>query len=335
MLAERAPAEVIRDPQALTLRPGEARRVWLGVGDAWDGPVRVPLYVARGRTAGPKLVAVATQHGDEAYGLLGLLDLMDALDPETLRGEVWLVPCLNTFGFIAGHRVGRFDFQDMNRVHPGKVDGTFTEQIAHAVYTQVLPDADLLLDLHGGSVENGDIPFGRWTDAPDKVSVLPTAQRLGLRFLLLPGGDVPGMLTTATPAAGVPQISIEAGNCTAYPRDNARQMRGFVEWAMNALGMTDVDLPPIERPAFARTVSHKATVAGAFTTLVSFGESVQAGQLLGTVRDLLGQEVQRVHASESGVVAVMRTGVRVHAGESLTTLCVPTAAPAGLSGGKA
>src|SRR4029077_15632123 len=86
---------LVNDARELSLEPGESRRVWLGVGSSWFGPVRIPLYVARGRQPGPKLVAIACQHGDEVYGVLGILDLMNAIRGEDLRGELWLSPCLN------------------------------------------------------------------------------------------------------------------------------------------------------------------------------------------------------------------------------------------------
>src|SRR5579859_1675401 len=147
--------------------------MWLGVGASWLGPLRVPLFVGKGLRAGAKLVVLACQHGDEAYGLLGGLDLMNEIDGHISAGELWMIPCVNVAGFLTGSFVNPFDYCDMNRVHPGRDQGTLSEQVIAQIYRQVLPGADLALDLHGGSVQLGDIAFGRCTDVEGKPSVLP------------------------------------------------------------------------------------------------------------------------------------------------------------------
>jgi predicted deacylase len=313
---------IVSDPRALSLGPG-THRMWLGVGHSWFGPSRVPMVVVKGAAPGPKVVAVAAQHGDEGFGVLSLLDLSHDLDPAKLRGEVWLFPVLNLYAYTASVRHSPFDQQDMNRAHPGNPAGTATEQIAHALCAQVLPGADLVIDLHGGSPENGDIAFARWVDAPGKPSVLPLAQSLDVKFITIPGDPVPGQLTAVTPALGVPQLSIESGNATAYPRDNAREMSAFVDAALRWLGMIDRPKPQPRPVPFARTQSHRCTTGGAWKTLVSFGQTVEKGQRLGVVMDLTGAVVQDVISQAGGIVAVMRTGVRCHAGETLCTLGVP------------
>lgn len=44
---------------------------------------------------------------------------------------------------------------------------------------------------------------------------------------------------------------------------------------------------------------------------------VQQGQLLGTVCDMLGEEIRQVRAAESRIVLVLRTFPRIHKGETL------------------
>lgn len=301
--------------------PGSVLRTWLAVGESWTGPVRLPLVVITGARPGPKVAAVAAQHGDEAYATLALLDVADAVQPENLAGQLWLLPCLNVHGFVHGKRVSPFDHQDMNRVHPGSEGGTLTQEIAAVLAQHVLPGSDLLLDLHGGSPEVGDIAFGRWTDAPGKPSVRPLAETLPLRFLLAPGArDVPGMLSEVTPQLGVPQIAIEAGSTDRPARANAAEMAGFVTDALAYLGMIPGERPQPRPLPVMRTVSNPARAGGAFLARVSLGDEVRRGQGLGEVRNLLGEVVQELTAGVDGIVAVMRTGVRVHPGESLVTL---------------
>lgn len=316
--------ETLTSVSQLEIEPGTLRRFWYDVGHSWLGPVRIPLAIIRGSQPGPKLVALACQHGDEGYGVLGLLDLIDELNPANVSGEVWIVPCANIFGYTEGHRNSRFDQQDMNRVHPGNPIGTITEQTAHKLHQEVFPGADLVIDLHGGSPENGDSAFAMWTDIDGKPSILPLMASLDLHFLVAQRKQAAGMLSAAAVELGIPQISIEAGAAVRYARENAAQMKGFVLTSMQYLGMIDGTPPPPRPLPLMRMSTHRAHTGGAFKTLVSFGESVEQGQLIGTIRDLLGCVVQEIRAQDAGVVAVMRTGVRVHPGETVTTLAVPT-----------
>lgn len=315
------------DPATLaaTHFPTGVTRTWLAVGRAATGPTPLPLVVVQGASPGPRVVVIAAQHGDEGYAVLGCHRLAETLEPNELRGSLWLLPCLNVDGFTHGARTSPFDRQDMNRVHPGNATGTVTEQISDVLLRHVLPGADLLIDLHGGSPENGDVAFARWTDAPGKPELEPLVRSLAVRFVLAPGArDVPGMLSGATAAIGVPQVSIEA--CNGYDRatDNAGEMAGFVLDALRVL-----DMLPGPRPApradlrACRTVTHRASTGGAWEPFVTFGQDLREGEPVGVVRDLLGERVQEVRAAASGSVAVMRTGTKVHAGETLMTMAVP------------
>jgi predicted deacylase len=313
-----APAEV----RAKRFETG-VHRYWLAVGSSWLGPTPLPLIVVQGANPGPRVVVIAAQHGDEGYAVIGAHRLAEELDPAELAGSVWLLPCLNVHGYMHGSRVSPFDHHDMNRVHPGPERGTVTEQISHALLEHLLPGADLLIDLHGGSPENGDVPFGRWSDVEGRASLENLVRALPLDFVIAPGSrDLPGMLSGVTSAIGVPQIAIEA--CNAYGRttDNAAVMADFVTTALRYLGMLRGPKPEPQALPVRSTATHRAHTGGAWESFVTFGEEVARGQVLGVVRNLLGERVQTVTASAAGRVAVMRTGTRVHPGETLCTLAV-------------
>ena len=317
------------DPSVLqdrTFAPG-VHREWLAVGDGWLGPTPIPLIVVQGAAPGPRVVVIAAQHGDEGYAVLGTHRLAEEVDPDALTGSLWLLPCLNVHGYIHGARVSPFDHQDMNRVHPGSNKGTVTEQVAAALVQYVLPGADLLIDLHGGSPENGDIAFARWSDVPGRASIEPVVRALDVRFVIASGGrDASGMLSGATAEIGVPQIAIEA--CNAYGRstDNATEMASYVTTALRALGMLAGPPPEVHEHEARTTATHRAHTGGIWESFVTFGQHVREGEALGVVRNLLGERVQEVPSTATGIVAVMRTGTRVHPGETLCTLAVDPAA---------
>ena len=252
--------------------------------------------------------------------MLGLHRVAERLEHTELAGEVWLFPCLNVHAYMFGARHSPFDLQDMDRVHPGNEAGTVTEQIAFALSTHVLPGSQLVLDVHGGSPENGDIPFAKWRDPAGSTLARSVARAVGVDFVVLQSGDETGMLSKTCASLDVPVVSIEACNAYSPAGANAVEMAGYVERTLQLLEMLPAKVGPASPPPLRATATHRATTGGAFESFVTYGERVTKGQELGVVRNLLGERVQIVHATVAGTVSVMRSGVRVHPGETLCTL---------------
>ena len=64
-------------------------------------------------------------------------------------------------------------------------------------------------------------------------------------------------------------------------------------------------------------VCNPSPVAGYFETNVKLGDAVRQGDHLGTIYPLDGSAPAVVKATQSGIVLVLRTFPRVHAGESV------------------
>src|SRR5262249_56052604 len=111
----------------------------------------IPVTVINGRTPGPVLALVAGTHGYEYSPILALQRLLPKISPQTLSGAVILVHVANMPSFLRRTiYYGPEDGKNLNRVYPGKPDGTLSERIARVITTQVIERADYLIDLHCG-----------------------------------------------------------------------------------------------------------------------------------------------------------------------------------------
>ncbi|HEY2893492.1 MAG TPA: succinylglutamate desuccinylase/aspartoacylase family protein, partial [Pirellulales bacterium] len=111
----------------------------------------VPIsVVARG--AGPTVLVMAGNHGDEYPGQVAILRLMRSLarDDSRVRGRVILIPALNMPAAKAATRLSPLDGKNLNRSFPGNADGTPTEMIAHYLTHHLFPLADVVVDIHTG-----------------------------------------------------------------------------------------------------------------------------------------------------------------------------------------
>ena len=71
-------------------------------------------------------------------------------------------------------------------------------------------------------------------------------------------------------------------------------------------------------------VNHPAPCDGFFEPAVQLGQRIQAGDLLGTICDPLGQRVEVIRSRYAGMVIVLHTFPRVEAGVSVAVVLETT-----------
>src|SRR5881227_2660294 len=89
---------------------------------AW-GSVMIPIAVIRNGT-GPTALLTGANHGDEYEGPIALTDLARSLPQAEVDGRVIIAPFMNYPAFRAARRVSPIDGGNLNRLFPGRPDGT-------------------------------------------------------------------------------------------------------------------------------------------------------------------------------------------------------------------
>ncbi len=128
-------------------------RTWdVGVSRRADGqPWPIRFVEVSGAKPGPTTAFVSGVFGDKPLGTIALWGLTRRLQEEgDLAGTVVLCPAANPPALEVGTRISP-DHLFLNRVFPGSERGFLTNQIAHAVITEVLQHTDHVIDLHSGS----------------------------------------------------------------------------------------------------------------------------------------------------------------------------------------
>jgi predicted deacylase len=108
----------------------------------------VPIVtVANG--AGPTVLVLGGNHGDEYEGQVAALTLARELRPEQVSGRVIIVPVLSMDASKAGTRLWPSG-ANFNRSFPGSPDGAANEQLADFLTRVLFPPSDVVIDMHSG-----------------------------------------------------------------------------------------------------------------------------------------------------------------------------------------
>src|SRR5262249_3524008 len=138
---------------------------------------------------------VAGAHGTEYASILALHKFARSVDPTAVSGAVIVVPLLNiaSFSQMVPH-LNPVDGKNMNRLYPGKAEGTQTERALLAVTKQVLEKCDYLIDFHGGDLDENLRRYSYWADTgQDRLDSISRGMVLafGLDHIIIQRNRIP------------------------------------------------------------------------------------------------------------------------------------------------
>jgi predicted deacylase len=281
---------------------------------------KLPLWLINGDEAGPTLVVTGGVHAAEYASIAAALELGRGLDPTGLRGRVIVVPVVNLPGFAARSiYICPLDGKNPNRVFPGDACGTASEQIADWIFRNVIAQADYYVDLHGGDLIEALVPFTIFfrsgDDQVDAMS-LEMAKIFGIRYLV--SSVNPGSTIAAASCAGIPAILTESGGQGIWTAEQVADHTNGLERLMRHLNMIPGE-PPEATPftLLEQFLWLRSEYEGFWYPQVSVGETVCAGQELGTVQDWEGNVLQTALSPGNGTVLFIVSSLAIHENDPL------------------
>jgi predicted deacylase len=326
-----------------TLAPGTTQRHLVklpGAALANDEPRSVVTVM--GAKPGPVLFVNAGLHGAEYPAIEAVIRLGKTLDPAKISGTVILMPVLNLPAFRNRTPfVCPVDNVNPNRVFPGDPNGSYSEQMVHALINEFVVHADAYIDLHGGDIPEALVPFCicRAGNDPLDLKSKELAMAFGLPYVLTvskPVQQAKGVSSyVAAAERGIPAILAEAGGVGQLQEDAVGLLMDGVVRAMRHLGMvadrgdaTAKSQTPSAK--LQRSTKHQASTgphldplpegeaeapkvltsfewvyaknAGMWYSRVVAGDAVEKGQEIGAIGSLFGDTLEAVLAPVTGRV---------------------------------
>ena len=282
-----------------------------------DSALDIPVGVIHGARPGPVVAFVAGSHGTEYSSIIAMQRLIPRIDASKLAGTVIVVPIINIASWtqMTPH-VNPIDRKGMNSSYPGDSSGTQTQRALAMMTSQVVARADVVVDLHGGDLDENLRPYSYWFRGGK-----PAQDSAGLALIMAFGLDHV-IVTDVDPSApnagrslsgqalvrGKTVLVAEAGRSgVVAPGDVTSLVDGSLN-VLAALKMIDRRYANVRHPIWLDGAGARvaADSAGVFIAAVERDTRVKKGQLLGYTTDFLGRKTGDVRSPIDGLVTFIR-----------------------------
>jgi len=295
-----------------TAKRGQKATGVIAVPAGADAATNIPVAIVHGAKPGPVLALVAGSHGTEYASIIALEKLIGLLNPSEISGTVIIVPLVNIPSFEQKVvHVNPVDGKSMNRMYPGKMDGTQTDRASYLITKQVVEQCDHLIDLHGGDLDESLRQYSYWTrtgnENQDRIS-REMVLAFGLDHIIISterpkDPNASRYLENTATTRGKPSITVEAGHAgTVEPDDVGALIDGSLS-VMRYLKMLPGVPSPVQNPVWVeKIVPIVSEHTGVFYPLVKRGAYVGQGMKVGYVTDYFGKTISEAHSTAAGVV---------------------------------
>ena len=264
--------------------------------------IHVPHTIISDERPGPVLLVTAGIHNAEFVGIQAAIELSAEIDPGRLSGTLIIVPLANRSGFEnRTMSLVHEDGKNLNRVFPGNENGTEADRLAHVLFNAFIRHADAYIDLHCGDGFEELMPYVYYVgDSDCEDAAAEMASCVNTEYYVRSRCKTEGAYNTAS-MSGIPSILIERGQLSQFPREEIDADKADVINIMKLLGMLDGDHKEYDK---TRLVEYElfSPASGCWYPELHAGDRFTSGQLLGTIRDYFGEDIEEIRATEDGII---------------------------------
>ena len=304
-----------------------------------DSALDIPIAVIHGVRPGPTVAFVAGSHGTEYSSIIAMQRLIPRIDAKRLSGTVIIVPLINipSWTSMTPH-INPVDRKGMNANYPGDPNGTQTQRALAMITEQVIVPADIVVDLHGGDLDENLRPYSYWFRggrAAQDSAALKLITAFGLDHVIVTDVDPTApnagrSLSSQALVRGKTVLVAEAGRSgVVAPADVTALVDGSLN-VLAALKMIDRPYTPVKHIVWLDGAGPRlaADSAGVFIASVDRDARVKKGQLLGYTTDFLGRKTGEVRSPVDGLVTFIRGVPSMWPRATLVNVLPVLAAPA-------
>lgn len=297
----------------LEVKPGERVHGFITIG---DGEFELPATIIRGNNPGKTVLVTAGVHGGEYVGVQAAVELSQDLSLDKLNGTVIFVKAVSREGFE--NRQGSVcteDGKNLNRQFPGDKNGTKTDRLAYAIVEELHSIADYYIDLHGGDTFEELTPYvyyaGKASEEVVKMSRF-MAEQVDVPYMVKSEVAAGGSYNYAA-SCGVPSILLERGGMGTWTDEEVKSTKRDIRNILRELGLyTGHKSYRSHYPLDVQDIRYQSTnVSGLWYPERKVGDLIQAGEILGFIKDYQGNTLEICRADYTGVILFQAGSLQV------------------------
>lgn len=286
-----------------------------------DTGYAMPVTVINGAKEGKTILITSGIHGGEYLCIQTAIELAENIDPSAVSGQIVIIHPVNLQAFYA--RISYFvpeDSKNINRMFPGKKDGTLSEKIAYVISTEFQAKADYYFDLHGGDLHEALPPYVCYPGIGDRAVQFASkniAEILSMNYIVK--SESPSRAFVSAALQGIPSLMIEMGGCGLWSVQEVEKYKGkiinIIKYLKVMSGKHDEPKSrAIELSSTKTSISH---CDGCWYPLVKLGDVINKGQKIGEIKDVFGKKLEDIYAECNGIVIFLVVSLAISKGDPL------------------
>ena len=297
----------------LCAAPGQRVHGFISIG---DGEFSLPATIVRGEKPGKTALITAGIHAGEYVGIQSAIELGRDLKIEKMTGTVIIVKVVGRDEFENRHgSLCRETGENLNRVFPGKKDGTKYEKLAYAVVNELQKKADYYIDLHSGDDYEKLTPYVYYAGKADpevtKIS-RQMAEQVDVPYMEKSEVASGGSYNYAA-SCGIPSVLLERGGMGDWDTEEVRSMKRDVRSILRFLGIYDghASLRKYYPLNVTQVQYQSASYTGMWYPQKKAGDLFTEGEILGYVKDYEDNILENSVAYGDGVILYQAGSLQV------------------------
>jgi predicted deacylase len=316
--------------------PGEKIYGWLKVAEMQDSrPVKLPIVLINGKKDGPTVYLQAAVDGNELSSIAMLRDSIKQVKPENLSGKIIAVVLTNFFGFHANEVWSPIDKISMNRVWPGRKNGSSSERIVYQLWNEAVLQANYAIDCHSTDTHPsvGAVYVRVAKDEPYHEEAFEMARNFGIGYILdektskiyatdlISEKTAERKLSWNATVNGIPTITPELYGSRGWINPTLEKgvngVLNVLKWLKMISG--EPELPEKQYVAY-ETTPVLCNKGGFVEYKVELGDIVKEGDVILEVTDPFGRAMENIKTPKDGIIWTFREYPMVSTGERVVTL---------------
>jgi predicted deacylase len=297
----------------------------IAISELTSQTIEIPFTRIIGKKETPLLTVSAGLHGSEYVGILAAHKLANEITPSDLEGALTVLPLVNRGAFENFVRqVNPLDGVNINRVFPGKPNGSISHQMAYNLFNIVISKSNFYIDLHGGEPGEFLTPYALYCETGNskvdekseelvgifgmkyvwKMKTLSKHEPSSEQIVLSPDG----MAAAEAAKSGIPSFIAESGTDGKIDEKYVEVLYRGILNVMKKTGVISGQVQSaIEKPVFSdRHALVNASETGIKYIKVNAGDIVDEGQQLCETRSLSGTMKETITSPIHGVILSVR-----------------------------